>query len=79
MIIGGLSYPSTNHGILSTSGMQNVRNDKMINKWIVQIGCSIAIINTKGKGIDYINPLYRSGVGIKLYPFKQICIPLERV
>lgn len=33
MIIGGLSYPSTNHGILSTSGMQNVRNDKMINKW----------------------------------------------
>lgn len=33
MIIGGLSYPSSNHGILGTSGMQNVRNDKMINKW----------------------------------------------
>lgn len=48
MIIGGLSYPSSNHGILGTSGMQNVRNDKMINKWLVQIGCSVAIVKTKG-------------------------------
>lgn len=37
MIIGGLSYPSTNHGILGTSGMQNVRNDKMINSSFGQL------------------------------------------